>query len=482
MNWKNWGAVGLVGATLACGSSDEQLKKSVLVGAIYDDTASLAIPTFPNDLALAVGDVNKALADSGEALVFDTAHEDSKNDPTVAVPAAKALQAKGVKVLVVDSSGNDVAVNALNYADTPMGLPVICFACNAPNINDASSTDPDPARQAGLRNQDGWNFRTNGNSIQQTQVLVNHILSHGDNGDINADGKFKAGIYYAFDSPFGKGLAGGFQAAMSGIRAGKGLSAPIFELVPLPHNGIDPSDPRFGTDMTKLTDDKTDTYSQDGTSVTSTVTDGEPDVLLDFVSTQYGVAMTKAFKEGGYPTTQPGLQIFHNSAFRVTSTLQALGATGDGESGISNVVLDNGASGTVFESEFELSTGNSVGSIDAGFYDATVAALLGTLQAVYSNKLSDPSTVTPAQIRDGMKKINDPAGTLIRTGPAEFQKAITELKAGRAINYEGASGPIDFDELGNVQQRLELWKIQSQQFVQTTIFDCVADPATCPAQ
>jgi hypothetical protein len=47
------------------------------------------------------------------------------------------------------------------------------------------------------------------------------------------------------------------------------------------------------------------------------------------------------------------------------------------------------------------------------------------------------------------------------------------------INYDGASGPVDFDAAGNVSSRSALWSIQGQKFVEPIVYDCVTSSA-CP--
>lgn len=51
-------------------------------------------------------------------------------------------------------------------------------------------------------------------------------------------------------------------------------------------------------------------------------------------------------------------------------------------------------------------------------------------------------TADPAQIRDHMGDVSGPEGTACET----YAECLELLEAGESINYEGASGPIDFDE------------------------------------
>jgi hypothetical protein len=112
---------------------------------------------------------------------------------------------------------------------------------------------------------------------------------------------------------------------------------------------------------------------------------------------------------------------------------------------------------------------------DSMLYDAMAVSYLAIIRAVHVNLLDDPTWVTPDQVRDSLQAINDPAGTVIR--PGEFDKAIDELRAGRTINYEGASGNVDFDVEGNVRNVLAEWMVQSGQFQDVNHYDCVASNA-----
>ena len=43
-------------------------------------------------------------------------------------------------------------------------------------------------------------------------------------------------------------------------------------------------------------------------------------------------------------------------------------------------------------------------------------------------------------------------------GPGKFAKDFSLLKEGKAINYQGASGAVDFDQQGDVIAPIEIWK------------------------
>jgi hypothetical protein len=53
------------------------------------------------------------------------------------------------------------------------------------------------------------------------------------------------------------------------------------------------------------------------------------------------------------------------------------------------------------------------------------------------------------------------------------------MVAGGPVNYDGASGAVDFDAIGNVTSRAVWWVVQSGRFVERKVYDCVASP-DCP--
>jgi branched-chain amino acid transport system substrate-binding protein len=63
-------------------------------------------------------------------------------------------------------------------------------------------------------------------------------------------------------------------------------------------------------------------------------------------------------------------------------------------------------------------------------------------------------------IKDAMRKVLDPNGTVIHAGPAEFKKALGLIQQGKAIKYEGVIGPVQFDQYGDITGPFRLWRIQ----------------------
>ncbi|UCF94323.1 MAG: ABC transporter substrate-binding protein, partial [Desulfobacterales bacterium] len=84
-------------------------------------------------------------------------------------------------------------------------------------------------------------------------------------------------------------------------------------------------------------------------------------------------------------------------------------------------------------------------------YDAM--AVIGL--AAYAAKVQN-LPLTADTLKDRIRQVANPPGHFIK--PGEFEAAFGLLKQGKKINYEGASGSVDFDENGDVVTPIEVWQ------------------------
>ena len=125
---------------------------------------------------------------------------------------------------------------------------------------------------------------------------------------------------------------------------------------------------------------------------------------------------------------------------------------------------------------FEGMSGTAPGAADPdlaqAFEDAYNASEFGPIpalpflresyDAVYLIALAAAAanSTASADIRDNLRYIANPAGEVINPGTAGFTTALGLLDAGEDIDYEGAAGPQDFDDNGDVAKgAIEIWKI-----------------------
>lgn len=77
--------------------------------------------------------------------------------------------------------------------------------------------------------------------------------------------------------------------------------------------------------------------------------------------------------------------------------------------------------------------------------------------------------LTGPSIREAVRKVHDPKGTVVGTGPEEYKKAIALIKEGKPIKYHGATGPIEFDANGDVSGPALIWKIKGGEIVTDSV-------------
>ncbi len=93
-------------------------------------------------------------------------------------------------------------------------------------------------------------------------------------------------------------------------------------------------------------------------------------------------------------------------------------------------------------------------------YDATIllAAAIERAQTTTDHK----------KIRDTLYKISQGR---VRVGPNRLSDMMDLVRRGEDINYEGASGSLDFTETGHVRSAFGVWKIENANFVKVDTFE-----------
>lgn len=104
-----------------------------------------------------------------------------------------------------------------------------------------------------------------------------------------------------------------------------------------------------------------------------------------------------------------------------------------------------------FAARYQAAYGHAPENFVASYYDATALALLAIERA---------GTTDGAMIRDALREIGGPRGTQVEHA-AGLREALAALNAAspQVLNYQGASGPIDFDANGDTVAPYEIWQI-----------------------
>ena len=440
------------------GDAPQSPKGSVIVlGQLIDRTGSIATPSWAESIRLAVAHANQVLKQSGKTVRFEVAEANSGNAPEMArAGALQLVKQQNAKAIITDSSQDDIGVNMLNYdgdASHQLDVPIVCMACTSPAIGNPQAQDADPVKQAALRNGKGWNFRTTMSDAYQARMVVHMLVSAGQRGDVNGDGKFKLSIY-ASDDPYGHG----FSDAIKGdtLKAHPGA---IIEQV---YHDVkaNPAEYDWAADVAKVTDKKSHAKA-----------DVLPDAVVEITFPKFSVGFTKAFLASGSK-----VRLVHTHNFRAARIIETLKASVEGQEGTSQAVLGEGTAAQAFAEDLKASTGQPP---DAAAYDAAMTVMLAALQAAERRHLPDAGLVSGAEIRDAMRAINDAKGERVSAGTAGVARALELIAAGKPLDYQGASGPCNFDERGDVVAQLARFQVQGGKFVDVDRFDCLKDPS-CP--
>lgn len=446
----------------ACSTNETKVTaKTIVIPALAPISGEHKNENWRGAYELAVAQMNQALV--GETVTFELDIRDDGNSAAIAKGMVEEFFSKAAPVIVTDTSGVTVEANKLNYdpAQT-VRIPILCGSCTAATINKADYTksNANPFEVEATADLNNYIRRTTITDAGRLKATLQEILVRGPNqdGDMNGDGITKLVVFDPNVSPVYlpqlKSIAPTVHSNPTMLR---------YENVFLTQEG--PTSHDFSKDFAIASNTMNETTGE---------VDGLPDYYLSFAAPTYMTGWVTAYKVGGFDS----VSVIQGSSFIRTSILQALGTYAEGHESTSNELWTADVSGQVFAAEFEKKMGFQPAGYDSAFYDAMVLALLGVLKAALP--LEDPSKVTSGAVQVALDQLNTPAGQKIFTGVAEFKKAIAAIRKGESINYEGASGPCDWDAVGNVVGRIAHIKVEGGRWVQKRLFDCVKDPS-CPA-
>lgn len=186
------------------------------------------------------------------------------------------------------------------------------------------------------------------------------------------------------------------------------------------------------------------------------VSDGEAALLL-IGYPENGQTILRQALEGGHFT-----KFLFSDGMKSPDIIENLGARYlNGSFGTAAEARDDTDAAQHFVSAYEAEYGElpPVPYIDTA-YDAVYTIALAAEAA---------GTTDPELIRDHLREVAGPEGEVVI--PGEFERARDLLSRGRAINYEGASGSVDFDANGDVPGTFAHWAIQDGEIVTVKIFE-----------
>ena len=372
------------------------------VGTLFDHTGALKDwgPDFKKATELAIGQ----MAEAGfEMAVF---HEDSGTDAQTAVAAANRLIEDQAVAAVLGSGSSGVIVPVAETVTCPKGVLMISPGATSPFISVLPAD-----RNADLL------FRTCPSDALQGVVL----------GKLAASRYQTASIMYV-NNPYGQGLTDQFRRSFQ-KRGGM-----VYSMIPHGETVA----PTYIGDLRKA-------FAR--VHLTKPFRSGKSDVLCVF-----------SYPEHAKIYVKEAIQQFDCKDFlfcdgsKSAALAEAVGPENlEGLMGTAPGVAGGEASFN-FNSDFKAAYGHlPTIPFTANAYDA--AALLG-LAAFAVQVKGIP--LTSGNLRDQLRAVSNPPGMFV--GPGTFEKAFDLIRRGEPVNYEGASGSVDFDENGDVFAPIEIWK------------------------
>ncbi|MBF0247183.1 MAG: ABC transporter substrate-binding protein [Alphaproteobacteria bacterium] len=166
-----------------------------------------------------------------------------------------------------------------------------------------------------------------------------------------------------------------------------------------------------------------------------------------------GIPILKQSLEGGY-----FMKFVFSDGMKANDIVDAIGAEYlDGAFG--TTAESAGDAAKIYQAAFEAKYGPTEKPYSDTAYDATMILALAAAKAGSSD---------PKAIRDALRDVANAPGEAVL--PGEFAKGVQLLKAGKDIDYVGASGPVDFDANGDVSGTFAHWVIENGRFVTKKVF------------
>jgi ABC-type branched-subunit amino acid transport system substrate-binding protein len=371
---------------------------TILVGTVLPHTGDLAAygPGMDAGVALAVKEINLAGGLFGKK--FGVVSCDSGTDTERAVAAVSYLTDVVGVPAVIGPAGSTIAIEAFNRAAGPSGALMISPAATSPALT--SMVDGDRL------------WRTAPSDAIQGAAIAALLLDRG---------YAKVAVVNRADA-YGNGLRDAIQDGLCQSFA--------------------------------CNDDAV--YYTRNYAADATYADDQSDIILDLVTFQPEATVLIAFAEDGISfmnlAAGQGIKRFVLSDGVKTDTVLTSLADPQVLCGIlgTNPASPTGSNYLSFELRFKGEFGSSPGAYAANSYDAMY--LLG-----YAVAAAGVVNLTGDSLAAGMRRLS--AGDRVQPGSSAWSNVIQLLfgSPDRTVNYDGASGALDFDVHGEAPSDIEGW-------------------------
>lgn len=404
----------LLCAVLVLGASTafaQNVKLGILMG-FSGGLGSLA-PAIETGALLAVDHANQAGGPFGARV--ETVSRDSQTNPGAGRDAAARLvDVDGVPAIVgALSSGVTTAVTSVII---PNQTVMISPSSTAPTLTDLDDND--------------YFFRTCPSDALQGVVQ----------GDLAIDQGYRRASVIYVNNPYGQGLAENFRAAFEGD------GRQVVNMVPYEENK-----PSYRGEAEQALRNNPDVIN-----VISYPADGNKQ-LVSLIEQGYSgdFIFADGMKAGDVAAGPARRQV---SGFLGT-------AAASKESEVTRR----------FESDYEAYVNRTGRDVDPSApyrkeaYDAAAVIILA-IAAVGPDFQNMGRAEQGQAIRDNLRRVSNPDGEIINYG--EFERAFQLLRSGQDINYNGVTGPVTFDDNGDISEStFEIWGFEDGQVVSQRMVD-----------
>ena len=360
-------------------------------------------PAIDKGAHVAVQVINDALAQDGITgiTVEIVGTEDDQSDSKAGVEAATKLVTTDAVDMIMGPLGSTVTEAVAQSVTTPKQIVAITPSATASEITNLGD--------------EGYLYRTAPADSAQAHFLVQLM------GDaFGTDATINLGVR---NDSYGTGLQSDFSDAWEAAGGTIGQSI-----------AWNPDAATFDSEAQKLVS-------------------GSPDgwLIVDFPETfkKVGPALVRT---GSWDPTRT----FVTDGLRDTGLPDALGAEAtEGLTGTSPTTASNPAA-EGFDEAFKNGDPADVkrGTFDVNAFDAVIVGFLAALKA---------GTADPTVWKDQLADVSGPGGT--QYAFRDLAAAINDVVAGKDIDFEGASGPLNFDENGDPTGQYDEWTFKNGKVV-----------------
>jgi len=387
-------------------------QNTLKIGTVLSITGGLSAFGTKNrqGITMAVDQINAAGGVIGQPIQLF--NQDSRTDAAVARSAASTLVSQNRVDAIIGATGSGQCSTVIEVAKAN-SVYEMSGSCTSPKFSNTTLTQ-------------GWWGRTAPSDALQGVVAASYARTNLT---------FARAAVIGINNDYGVGLAKVFNDNF--IRFGGTMVAP----------------PRIVTE----TQQGATSYSADLAALLNT--NPAPQVLYIVAYPPDGILMVQNFEAGlaanpGWANVQLLFSegVFEQAAFlnvlkNAPNNFDTSSYLGTAPSAYGGVV---GPLYPAWAATYTTKWGAAPGLFDANYYDAAFLIALAAQKA---------GTATGAAVKAEIAGVANPPGTVIL--PGEWTKALAEFAAGRGIDYEGASGSVNIDALGDPFSGYVVWAVDA---------------------